>query len=85
VISGKLLPQQFELDIEDDGTGFEAGRELQLESLLAARHFGLAGIVQRAALIGADVKFESTPGAGTKVRIIRKLRPVFIALGLSDS
>jgi signal transduction histidine kinase len=85
VISGELLPQQFKLGIEDDGGGFETGRELQLEHLLAAQHFGLAGIVQRAGLIGAEVKVDSTPGAGTRILIIRKLRPVFLAIELSES
>ena len=51
--------------IEDDGRGFEAGAQ----SATADGGFGLAGIRQRAALIGADVEVDSSPGWGTRVRV----------------
>ena len=51
--------------IEDDGRGFEAGAK----SASADGGFGLAGIKQRAALIGADVEVDSSPGWGTRVRV----------------
>jgi signal transduction histidine kinase len=69
LISGQLLPRQIELKIEDDGVGFEAGVELELDGLLSRKHFGLAGIVQRAALIDAEARIHSTQATGTQVSI----------------
>jgi len=36
---------------------------------LAEEHFGLAGMFERADIIGAELKFDSTPGRGTKVSL----------------
>jgi two-component system, NarL family, sensor histidine kinase UhpB len=49
------------LIVEDDGVGFEAGGEQSGEG------FGLLGMQERAALVGATVEIESTPGKGTTV------------------
>jgi two-component system CheB/CheR fusion protein len=50
------------LVIEDDGVGFEVG-----SSSLEDRGLGLAGMQERAALVGATLHIESTPGVGTSV------------------
>jgi signal transduction histidine kinase len=68
-ISGQLDPQRIQLIIEDDGIGFEAGEILDLNSLLANKHFGLAGIVERANLIGAKLDIDSAPKAGTRISL----------------
>lgn len=68
-ISGELTPQIIQLKIEDDGVGFEVANGLELHNLLAAKHFGLAGIVERAELIGARVTINSTPKAGTHIHV----------------
>jgi signal transduction histidine kinase len=37
--------------------------------LLSRKHFGLAGMFERAALIGAELKINSIPGSGTRVLV----------------
>jgi signal transduction histidine kinase len=69
-ITGRLSPEQIDLTIEDNGTGFNIGEQLELDALLADNHFGLAGIVERVHLIGAEIHPRSSPEAGTKIRVI---------------
>lgn len=67
-IRGEIREQGVDLKVEDNGIGFRldgAG----LASLLKARHFGLAGMSERAAMIGAKLAIDSTPGKGTKVHL----------------
>jgi signal transduction histidine kinase len=68
-ISGKLEPQRVDLTVHDDGSGFEAGEQLDLPSLLANKHFGLAGMYERAALIEAKINITSELGHGTSVHV----------------
>ncbi len=63
-LSGTLTPQTIDLTIEDDGTGFDA--QLDLSRLVANNHFGLAGMVERADLIGAEINIQSSPHTETK-------------------
>lgn len=51
--------------VEDDGRGFAAGSP----PASADGGFGLGGMRQRAALIGADLDVDSSPGWGTRVRL----------------
>jgi len=52
------------LCVADDGRGFDAA------ATLGDRHaFGLIGMRERAALLGADLQIASQPGAGTQVRV----------------
>lgn len=67
--SGSLEAGRVELTVEDDGIGFESGESLDLAGLLAGKHFGLAGMVERAALIGAQLQIDSAPQRGTRVRV----------------
>jgi signal transduction histidine kinase len=67
-IYGRLESSQVHLTIEDDGIGFSQ-KMLDFNSLLREKHFGLAGMFERADLISADLKFESVPGEGTKIII----------------
>jgi signal transduction histidine kinase len=69
-IAGSLSPRRIELTIEDDGAGFELGDQLELEQLLAANHFGLAGIVERVGIIGGQIHPQSRPGNGTKLHVL---------------
>jgi signal transduction histidine kinase len=55
-----------ELAIRDDGCGFAPAA---VEELAAQGHFGLAGIRERAALIGGQWRLESAPGRGTAVSV----------------
>jgi signal transduction histidine kinase len=51
------------LVVEDDGIGFEADVDMK------DRGFGLAGMRERAALVGGHVEIESAPGQGTTVLV----------------
>jgi signal transduction histidine kinase len=51
--------------IQDDGCGFEAQ---SAQKLMADGHLGLAGMRERAALLGGSLLIESKPDAGTLVR-----------------
>jgi len=68
-IQGELTETMVNLMIVDDGVGFAAGAVLDLPWLLAHKHFGLAGMQERAALIGAQMHIQSTLGQGTRIRI----------------
>lgn len=68
VLSGEIGENGVNLRVEDDGTGFNL-ESAELADLLKDRHFGLAGMGERAAMIGADLKIISTPGQGTKIRL----------------
>lgn len=68
-ISGTLNAQEICLEVEDDGTGFEVGENLQLEALITNKHFGLAGMMERAAIIGAEVEIYSKPESGTRIQV----------------
>ncbi len=68
-VQGQLEPDYIELLVEDDGTGFEASTQLDIAGLLASKHYGMAGMHERAALINAHMKVYSSPGHGTRVQI----------------
>ena len=55
--------------VEDDGVGFDARGNINLETLLENRHFGLAGMLERATFIGGSVDIDSYPGKGTRVQV----------------
>jgi signal transduction histidine kinase len=59
-------PDEVRLEVRDDGKGFDASRS----TTLAAGHFGWLGIRERAERIGAKLRIESQPGAGTRVAVI---------------
>jgi signal transduction histidine kinase len=68
-VHGLLEQDRIDLTVEDDGVGFETGERLDLAGLIARRHFGLAGMYERATLIQAKLMIDSTPGRGTRTRI----------------
>jgi signal transduction histidine kinase len=51
------------LEVEDDGAGFDPTQAK------AGGGFGLTGMAERAARIGARLAVESQPGAGTRIRV----------------
>ena len=57
------------LQVEDDGKGF-------VTDSVGPGHFGLTGMRERAALVGAQVTVSSTPGVGTSVLVSRTLDAV---------
>jgi len=52
-----------ELTVADDGSGFDVGAERQPD------HFGLESMRQRAVSIGAELRVDSQPGAGTRITV----------------
>lgn len=68
-IHGEVAAHGVALHIEDDGLGFVPEERLNLVDLLNQHHFGLAGMLERAALIGANLEIQSAPGSGTRVSI----------------
>jgi signal transduction histidine kinase len=71
-IYGMLDSQKVDLTVEDDGKGFDINDQLELDTLLANNHFGLAGIVERAHLIDGEITLRSTPQKGTTIQITWK-------------
>lgn len=53
------------LHLEDDGCGFDLGG---ISEARAAGRFGLVGMRERARLLGGQLRIESTPDAGTRIR-----------------
>ena len=53
----------FELEVRDDGRGFEMARGVRDSA------YGLVGMRERADVIGAQLTIESRPGGGTTVRV----------------
>jgi signal transduction histidine kinase len=68
-ITGQLTESTVDLVVSDDGKGFPAGHQIDLPGLLADKHFGLAGMFERAALIGAELEIHSQPGLGCQVSV----------------
>ncbi|MBB3060970.1 tetratricopeptide repeat-containing sensor histidine kinase [Microbulbifer rhizosphaerae] len=60
-VSIRFPGQELEMLIEDNGKGFESGK--------AKKHsFGLAGMQERALMLGGELVIDSKPGAGTSIR-----------------
>lgn len=68
-LTGKLEPGQIHVVVTDDGVGFSLGEPLEISTLLADKHFGLVGMYERAAIIGAELRIAATPGSGTQVTV----------------
>lgn len=68
-IHGSCDPDGVQLNVEDDGKGFPNPNPLDFNQLLADRHYGIAGMFERAALIGAELRIDSAPGEGTKILV----------------
>lgn len=68
-ITGELLPGNINLTIADNGRGFDTGKGFSLATLLSNKHFGLAGMLERAAMIGGDVEIYSNSKSGTQIQV----------------
>lgn len=68
-ITAIYTPEQINFSIKDDGCGFEVPRLTDISGLLEKQHYGLVGMLERAALIQAEVNIYSNPGLGTEVGI----------------
>lgn len=68
VTLGSSDAAQLELQIEDDGVGFDAASP-------KPGHFGLIGLREQAHLIGAALRITSAPNRGTMVRLTLRIAP----------
>lgn len=68
-ITARLESHAVAIRIEDDGVGFVMGERLELDDLLINKHFGLAGILERANLVGAKIEIKSGLNMGTRVQV----------------
>ncbi len=68
-VNGRLEPDQLCLEIVDDGVGFSPAEGLDVSSLVARRHFGLVGMMERARLVGAVMTVETELGQGVRILI----------------
>jgi signal transduction histidine kinase len=59
----RFAPDRIHLIVTDDGAGFD----VEASSRSGNGHFGLLGMRERAAEVGADLEVESRKGAGTTV------------------
>ncbi|MFT3892081.1 MAG: hypothetical protein QM730_10645 [Anaerolineales bacterium] len=69
VISGTFEKDRLDLCVEDDGTGFDTTGNLSLNDLIREKHFGLAGMLERAITMDAELNIKSEPPDGTQIRI----------------
>ena len=62
-----FTPESVGFTVQDDGVGFVVPE--MPDEFAHQGHFGLLGLTERAELIGAELKVESQPGHGTRVRV----------------
>jgi signal transduction histidine kinase len=68
-VRGHIRGDSVELAVEDNGVGFEAGGRNDAARLVLNKHFGLAGMYERAQIIGAQLHIQSQPKQGARVQI----------------
>jgi signal transduction histidine kinase len=68
-IEGKIEENSILLRVMDDGQGFDGEKPLDLTALIRDRHFGLAGMYERANIINAKLKVDTAPGKGTTISL----------------
>jgi signal transduction histidine kinase len=67
--------EQFRLRVQDDGKGFD---EAVLPRQAAAGHYGVAGMRERAVLMGGTLRVWSKDGAGTAVELCLPSRSAYV-------
>jgi signal transduction histidine kinase len=60
---------QVTVTVRDNGKGFAAPRHAAELETSGQRHFGIMGMYERAALIGAHLQVQSEPGTGTTIMV----------------
>jgi two-component system, NarL family, sensor histidine kinase DegS len=68
-IGGELSRAGIRLEVADNGLGFPTEQAAELGALLAHRHFGLVGMMERAWLVGAETTIKTAPGRGVRVTV----------------
>ena len=67
-LASTCTPATIEIAVIDDGIGFVTETSIKLDEMVANKHFGLANMLERAKLIGAEIEIASKPGQGTKIQ-----------------
>ena len=67
VINLRHTSDEFVMEIEDDGKGFDASKPLQVDESGHGR--GLLSMKERASLLGGTCDIQSQPGKGTKITV----------------
>jgi PAS domain S-box-containing protein len=63
--------EQIRITIRDEGAGFDPKK-------VRKKRYGLAGVRERARLLGGTARIESTPGAGTRIHVVLPLTDVLL-------
>lgn len=71
-VSLRRVDDQFHIDVEDRGVGFEPGNSAEASS---RQGFGLLSVREQIARLGGKVFIESSPGRGTQARVRVPLQP----------
>jgi len=67
VINLRLTSDEFVMEIEDDGQGFDASKPIQVDESGHGR--GLLSMKERASLLGGVCDIQSQPGKGTRIKV----------------
>ena len=68
-IEGTIGENSILLRVIDNGKGFDGEKPLDLTALMRDKHFGLAGMYERANIIKAKLKVDTEPGIGTTISL----------------
>ena len=63
----QFLPEGIELEVSDNGKGFDFSKGIASKTIDG--HLGLAGMMERAELLGGSLKVQTSPGTGTRLVI----------------
>lgn len=67
LVSLRRTSEEFVIDIEDDGRGFDASEPIQVDE--SGRGRGLLSMKERASLLGGTCDIQSQPGKGTRIKV----------------
>jgi two-component system sensor histidine kinase NreB len=67
IINLRHTSDEFVMEIEDDGEGFDASKPIQVDESGHGR--GLLTMKERASLLGGVCDIQSQPGKGTKIKV----------------
>jgi len=67
IINLRLTSDEFVMEIEDDGKGFDASKPIQVDESGHGR--GLLSMKERASLLGGVCDIQSQPGKGTRIKV----------------
>jgi PAS domain S-box-containing protein len=68
-ISGEISPNKITLCVKDDGCGFLYQDDTDINRFLTNKQYGVAGMMERATLIGGDVDINTRLGSGTQITL----------------